>query len=305
MDPTHPDFLRLADPPGDRNFGAWRLGLLLPLAAAVPLIVTVIRHRPEAQPVEVPEPVVSAYEMSPLPPLEAEAVSVVTEEEPAGPSDVVIPALRTESSPGTGIQGRLRGLRPKSHLVLAGETLTGVSQQYQCELRTLAATNGLDPEGRLIPGAILILPKPGVTEAPKVASLPKAREPVLTPVPANWTSPAQAALVAQAPEPAVEPVSAQVRSSNYPYVAPEPIPSRQGAGAENEPGPVQPVSGRTITGQAALAIHYLVQPGDGLESIAAAHFTSVSLVKQINKIGAVTPGQVILVPVDQCLSSSR
>ena len=169
----------------------------------------------------------------------------------------------------------------------------------------MAATNGLDAEGKLLPGTILILPKPGTTEPPKVASLPKVREPVLTPVPAEWTAPAKAALVAQSTEPAAEPIGAQVRSPKYPYVAPESPSSSESLDAEAEPGPVQPVSGRTIASPTVISIHYLVQAGDELESIAAAHFTSVSLVKQLNKIGAVTPGQVILVPVDQCLSGLR
>jgi len=111
MEPTHPNFSVLPIQREDRAHNVWRFGLLLPLAAAIPLLVTVIRHRPEAKPVVVPEAEVSAYETVSLPPLEKEAVSVVTEEEPAGPDEVIVPALRPEPSAQTGGQGPGRGMR--------------------------------------------------------------------------------------------------------------------------------------------------------------------------------------------------
>ncbi len=283
MDPTHPDFFRRADPRAERARNIWRLGLLLPMAAALPLVFTVVRHLPERERrVEAP----SASVEEPFVAVENENEGM----EPASPRRVE---------------------RRKSHVVVSGDTLSEIAQRYGCDLSSLAAANGLNPKGKLLVGTILLLPRPGeVVEPPEmeVAATPpaKPRTPVLTPVPESWTKPAAERVAVQKP-------GTQVRSPNYPYVAwpEEPAPpgpmvelgGREEAGPV--PGPVQPVSGLTLAVASKTTIQYLVQPGDEWERIAAAHFTTADVLKRINRIDMVTAGQVIEIPVDQCLTLGR
>jgi LysM repeat protein len=206
--------------------------------------------------------------------------------------------------------------RRKSHVVVSGDTLSEIAEQDGCDAFSLAAANGLDPEGKLLVGTILMLPRPGeVIDSPPVLvevepqPATKPRPPVLTPVPASWTKPAAAA-----ERVAVQSPGAQVRSPRYPYVAwpeeeapPGPV-VELGVPEEDGPvpGPVQPVSGLTMSAAAPkTTIQYLVQPGDEWERIAAAHFTSASLLKLLNRTETLAAGQVIEVPVDQCLTPGR
>jgi LysM repeat protein len=306
MDPSHPDFFRRADPfdqrvlrrRGERGQGrggggaSATLRWLLPLAAAIPLVIAVIQHRPVPKPAMAttpPGPVVNLP--APLPALQDEAVFPVQAE-------------------------REKRLSPRSHLVVPGETLGGIALTYRCDLNALAAANGIDPDGKLLAGTILLLPRPGAVSKPQVVASapvpPKGPDVVLTPVAPDWTPPSRFEAAAEAtlePAPmaevAVPATGAQVRSSVYPSVTPEPLPS----GGDQVPGVVQPVSGRTMAIATAAAsgasIHYLVQPGDRWESIAAAHFTTVAVLQHINGPVALDAGQVIQVPVEQCLTQPR
>jgi len=267
---------------------------LLPLAAAVPLLIAVMQSRPVAKPARVVEEAeLAAPAALALPPLEAERFSVVEEEEPRA-------AVRE------------RGLKPRSHVVTYGETLSGIAQSYRCGLDDLASANGLDPGGTLLAGTILLLPRPGEVAAVEPEPISPGAGVVLTPVPPNWRPPAPPApsvQVAAVPAPALKPVPAPapIREVSPPksvVIAPSAVVAEtSGEGAI--PGVVQPVSGRTLSSGSEVSIHYLVQPGDRLEGIAAAHFTTVSALKRLNGPGSITSGQVIQVPVEQCLTQSR
>ena len=292
MDPTHPDFFRRADPFVGRRSGLRMLRWLLPLAAAVPLLIAVMQSRPVAKPARVVEEAEPAAPAAlALPPLEAERFSLVEEDEPRA-------ALRE------------RGLKPRSHVVAYGETLSGIAQSYRCGLEDLASANGLDPGGTLLAGTILLLPRPGEVAAVEPAPASQGAGVVLTPVPPNWRPPAPPApsvQVAAAPAPVLKPAPAPIREVSPPksvVIAPSAVVAETSA-EEAIPGAVQPVSGRTLSTGAEVSIHYLVQPGDRLEGIAAAHFTTVSALKRLNGAGSITAGQVIQVPVEQCLTQSR
>jgi LysM repeat protein len=294
MDPTHPDFFRRADPFVGRRSGLRMLRWLLPLAAAVPLLIAVMQSRPVAKPVRVVEEAEPAAPAAlALPPLEAERFSVVQEEEPPAPV-------------------RERVLKPRSHVVAYGETLSGIAQDYRCALEDLASANGLDPGGTLLAGTILLLPRPGAVAAVEPAPESQGAGVVLTPVPPNWRPPAPpvaSVQVAASPAPVLRPAPAPLREVSPPrsvVIAPSAVVAEAAAAAEESiPGVVQPVSGRTLSSDSEVSIHYLVQPSDRLESIAAAHFTTVSALKRLNGVGSITAGQVIRIPVDQCLSQSR
>ena len=292
MDPTHPDFFRRADPFVGRRSGLRMLRWLLPLAAAVPLLIAVMQSRPVAKPARVVEEAEPAAPAAlALPPLEAERFSLVEEDEPRA-------AVRE------------RGLKPRSHVVAYGETLSGIAQSYRCGLEDLASANGLDPSGTLLAGTILLLPRPGEVAAVEPAPASPGAGVVLTPVPPNWRPPAPpvpSVQVAAAPAPVLKPAPAPMREVTPPksvVIAPSAVVAETSA-EEAIPGAVQPVSGRTLSTGAEVSIHYLVQPGDRLEGIAAAHFTTVSALKRLNGAGAITAGQVIQVPVEQCLTQSR
>jgi LysM repeat protein len=303
MDPSHPDFFQRADPLPDRiihrrgrrdrvtNRTSEQLRWLLPLAAAVPLVIAVIQHRPS--------PKMSSVESrnsASLPALQDELVSQV---------GTTAKGAASESS-GQGQRGRLT---PRSHVVEAGETLGGIARDYRCDLKALAAANGIDPEGQLLAGTVLLLPRPGVVSKPEPAAVAVAAPPpvvpqgpdvVLTPVAPDWTPPAPSVS-----EEGASSAGTQVRSAIYPSVAPEPVV----AGEIPVRGVIQPVSGRTIAMASAAAkgaaIHYLVQEGDKWESVAAAHFTTVAVLQHVNGPIPLTPGQVIQVPVEQCLTQGR
>jgi LysM repeat protein len=271
---SNPDLFRRPRSMARRRRRALWLRILLPVAAALPLVFTVVRHWP-------------ARKVEPI------------REARAGDAE---PVAQENDFPEAEL--------PRTHQVKAGDTLSEIAEFYGCSVSALAAVNGMDPHGRLLIGTRLRLPSRGEGIVAADASASRDREPVLTPAADRWTRGAREleALAIQAP-------GAQVRSPNYPYVmrpadpvaeeAPPgpvgPVPDLAESGIV--PGAVQPVSGLTMMTGPETTIQYLVQPGDEFERVAAAHFTTVAHLKRLNRVESLAPGQVIEIPVDQCLTA--
>jgi LysM repeat protein len=244
---------------------------LLPVVASVPLGITLVRHWPERR--LAPREVVDSRE----------------------------PGIREEAPPP------VPEMPPTTHLVVAGDTLSEIAEFHGCSVAALAAANGIKVRDPLLIGTRLRLPRAGEESGTvaKAGDAEEVREPVLTPVPVGSVPGARAA------DPvAVQSPGAQVLSPHYPYVvrAVEPVAETAPPGpvvpeeSGPEPGRVQPVSGLAVMAGAETTIHYLVQPGDDFERVAAAHFTSVERLRRLNRLDSLVAGQVIEIPVDQCLS---
>ncbi len=92
-----------------------------------------------------------------------------------GARRVVVPAAAIDPEPSSGTAVRsvdaLAGhvTAPRTHRVVAGETLSGIAARYGVGVDALAATNGLADPDLVIAGTTLALPT-GLVEAPPAAS---------------------------------------------------------------------------------------------------------------------------------------
>ena len=209
-------------------------------------------------------------------------------------------------------------------VVHSGDTLYGIGRETGRDSQDIARYNKIDPDESIQPGQVLrIPPYPSANVRPIVVASPSPR-----PVPRDQmhvnrtvvqTKPVpqreRAALPRPAPPKRSDSGGAEYTyKETYHYDGPEVVndadywktPAAQSPSVYREEVEVIPSQQRTITGGNPLdryghVITYRVQMLDSMKRIANAHSLSSEELIESNGRSNIRPGEVIVVPVDNCL----
>ncbi|MEM1295370.1 MAG: LysM peptidoglycan-binding domain-containing protein [Verrucomicrobiota bacterium] len=218
-----------------------------------------------------------------------------------------------------------------SHTVEPGDTLYGIGQKYGLTADEIADANGIPVDKPIIPGQVLDIPEEGETRLAIDDSpdLPSGGNPLPSePFEIEQTPGTSAGdfVIDNNTGPPAGPVAMDTQSFDYDdsydsgfsppaepnYIPPsipeeilpideplsEPQEERRGFGwGKSRKQQAKP--------NAQYCIAYVVHRGDTLESIAFSHSTTEEIIKAMNHSTVITPGQVIMIPVDGIMTSCR
>ena len=249
---------------------------------------------------------------------EKPAVAVVSEPEPKA----VKSSLLEASGDGIGSPAAANPV-PTSHAVQPGDTLYGIGQKYGLKPEEIAKSNEISVTDPIQPGQVLVIPQrgqvgsseSGIAGVPGPQPAPKSSEPVSpgANVGADVVGPTEPREIPyeNLPSGGVGGVPESPATNSQTAIIPA---SRQSANRTTETagGYFPATGGSTSTTPAAegptsaaapsvgprYCIGYVVHRGDSLDSIAFSHSTTVSVIQAMNGVSRVSPGQVIVVPVD-------
>lgn len=235
-----------------------------------------------------------------------------------------LPAPKNDSnasdSPETEVPGNTpdaslaeENVAPESYEVAPGDTLYGIGQKYGLGANEIAEANDIPIDKPIIPGQVLDIPDEGEFEG---SSLPG--EDTLPPSDGMAPQADTFAIDDESFAPPAGPIAMDTLpyEENYDYdpgfsppadptYIPPSIPAENLPVDEPLAVPTQErkrfgwgKSSKQAKPQAKYCIAYVVSREDTLESIAFSHSTTEEIIKAMNHSTVITPGQVIMIPVD-------
>ncbi len=206
---------------------------------------------------------------------------------------------------------------PTAHTVEPGDTLYGIGQKYGKTPEDIAEANGIAVTDPIRPGQEIIVPGAGRVGSggagdTVVAGIPGPQPagPTQRTIPHENLPSGGAAGVpdhGSTTNPASQepvPVSGETARNSGGYTQTET--RTDGGGATGGYYPVTGGSGGSTTSVGPrYCIGYVVHRGDTLDSIAYSHSTTSSVIQAMNGVSRVSPGQVIVVPVDGIMTPCR
>tara|TARA_R110002096_G_scaffold371455_8_gene564873 strand:+ start:12820 stop:13800 length:981 start_codon:yes stop_codon:yes gene_type:complete len=174
---------------------------------------------------------------------------------------------------------------PAEHTVQPGETLYGIGQKYGLEADELAQANGIPIDKPIIPGQSLGIPKEGLLAVS--GRKPFTRDDTVTPPSGPVAMDRSGTDEGYSPPAAPRYIPPSIPAENLPVDK-----------TTQENGRLSWDKSNRTPATAKYCIAYVVHRGDTLESIAFSHSTTGEIIKGMNHSTVITPGQVIMIPVD-------
>ncbi|KPP88702.1 MAG: Peptidase, M23/M37 family [Rhodobacteraceae bacterium HLUCCO07] len=186
----------------------------------------------------------------------------------AGEQEIETTTLESDSQPEK--QKVARGLEPKRHKVVRGETVYTISRLYDVSVRSLAEWNGLGSDFKIREGQYLLIPVPETSPPERTTAEPETEPPGRgspTPTPPSATQPL--------PEEGTQPVAESEPAETQSDSAPEQRQAETPSGGEL----AYPVKGRIIREYSKGkndGIDFTADPGEAVTSAEAGTVVSVT-----------------------------